>query len=324
VWLLLVSSAPAQQQGIPWQQMEGWTELCAAERGELAPESTDLNPVLRFGVSATQRTGWLKFEGGEHGFLYVSRDRIRYSPGAFNKQGSTLDTPRSDLKNSKDWYGFAELQFRSSGKWLFMRLQCSPEGGTSRDVLEALQNFATAYARVKPITEARRQAEAKARAEEVAKAARAEEARLAREAEARKSQVATLRVTTQPGQAQVYLDDKFRGSTSEKEGVLLIDLPPGTYRLRISYLGYKDWAGEATLAGGETRTVEARLVAAGPKSMTVEEVEEALKSGVAKSRLMGFVTDYGVDFALTDEIEQRLRAVGADSDLLLAIAKAKK
>ena len=39
---------------------------------------------------------------------------------------------------------------------------------------------------------------------------------------------------------------------------------------------------------------------------------------------MGLVKEYGVDFVLTNEAEQNLRTVGADSDLLLAIAKAKK
>ena len=36
------------------------------------------------------------------------------------------------------------------------------------------------------------------------------------------------------------------------------------------------------------------------------------------------VKQFGVDFVLTDEAEKRLRSAGADSDLLLTIAKAKK
>jgi hypothetical protein len=36
------------------------------------------------------------------------------------------------------------------------------------------------------------------------------------------------------------------------------------------------------------------------------------------------VEQYGVDFALTEEAEKRLRDAGADSNLLLAIARAKK
>ena len=39
---------------------------------------------------------------------------------------------------------------------------------------------------------------------------------------------------------------------------------------------------------------------------------------------MGLIKQYGVDFALTNDLEQNLRTVGADSDLLLAIAKSKK
>ena len=42
---------------------------------------------------------------------------------------------------------------------------------------------------------------------------------------------------------------------------------------------------------------------------------------VPKSRLTTLVNQYGVNFILTNESEQRLRNVGADSELLLAIAK---
>ena len=129
---------------------------------------------------------------------------------------------------------------------------------------------------------------------------------------------ASLRVSTHPGGVQVYLDNKPKGTTSEQEGELVLEnLPPGSYKVRLSLPGYKDWTDERTLVAGETLNLEAKLTPAGPKPLSADEVEEALRNGISNKRVMGFVRQFGVDFALTDEIEQRLRAVGADAELLL-------
>ena len=67
-----------------------------------------------------------------------------------------------------------------------------------------------------------------------------------------------------------------------------------------------------------------RVAPAGPPALTLAEIEDALKKRLPAGRIQSLVTQYGVDFALTDEAEKRLRAAGADSDLLLTIAKSKK
>jgi hypothetical protein len=135
---------------------------------------------------------------------------------------------------------------------------------------------------------------------------------------------ATLKITAQPGGAQVYVDDKFKGVTSEKEGLLVVEnLQPGSVKVRLSQKGFVDFTQNVTLNGGENK-LETNLAAEGPKPLGEPEIEEALKNGVPKTRIMGLVKEYGVDFVLTNEAEQNLRTVGADSDLLLAIAKAKK
>jgi hypothetical protein len=61
----------------------------------------------------------------------------------------------------------------------------------------------------------------------------------------------------------------------------------------------------------------------GPPALTLAEVENAL-ANLPKKRVAEMVEQYGVDFALNDETEKRLRDAGADASLLLAIAKAKK
>lgn len=136
---------------------------------------------------------------------------------------------------------------------------------------------------------------------------------------------ATLKVIAQPGGVQVYVDDKFKGSTSEKEGVLVIEnLSPGSSKVRLSQKGFVDSTQTVTLTAGETAKLETNLAAEGPKPLGEPEIEEALKNGVPKTRIMGLIKEYGVDFTLTNEFEQSLRTVGADSDLLLAIAKSRK
>ena len=67
-----------------------------------------------------------------------------------------------------------------------------------------------------------------------------------------------------------------------------------------------------------------RLPPPGPPALGLKEVLDALQSRVPKARLLALIQQYGVDFALNDDIERQLREAGADSDLLLAIAKAKK
>ena len=66
-----------------------------------------------------------------------------------------------------------------------------------------------------------------------------------------------------------------------------------------------------------------RLPPPGPPALTLAEVENAL-ANLPKKRVGEMVEQYGVDFDLTDEAEKRLRGAGADTNLLLAIARAKK
>jgi len=137
--------------------------------------------------------------------------------------------------------------------------------------------------------------------------------------------VGTIMVSTEPPGGQVYLDDQFKGITGELEGKLVVgNIPAGTYRLRVSQAGHKDWAQSITVSPGEELNIQAKLVSAGPAPLTLKEMEDALANGVPKSRLTTLVDQYGVNFALTNEAEQRLRNAGADSDLLLAIAKNRK
>ena len=139
-----------------------------------------------------------------------------------------------------------------------------------------------------------------------------------------RAQQNTLRITSQPGGAQVYLDDKPKGATSADKGKLVLeDLPAGTYELRISLSGYKDWIQSVTLTEGSTIYVDATLAVPGPAPLTAQDVVDLLRGEVSAKRATVLVMERGVDFALTAPIEQEIRAAGGDADLLLAITKAK-
>jgi hypothetical protein len=64
----------------------------------------------------------------------------------------------------------------------------------------------------------------------------------------------TLKIQSQPGEAQVYVDDEPKGMTSPAGELRLPELAAGTYRLRVSLEGYKSWENSITIAAGETAT----------------------------------------------------------------------
>ncbi|HSE48208.1 MAG TPA: PEGA domain-containing protein [Terriglobales bacterium] len=136
---------------------------------------------------------------------------------------------------------------------------------------------------------------------------------------------AVVTVRSQPGGAQVYVDDIPKGTTSAAEGrLVLTDVAAGPRRLRVSAGGYREWAKAMEVESGDELEVLVTLERAGPPPLTVEDVEKMLSAGVAPKRAAMLVQERGVDFVLDDAKEGRLRAAGADVDLLLAIAKAKR
>ena len=62
----------------------------------------------------------------------------------------------------------------------------------------------------------------------------------------------------------------------------------------------------------------------GPPPLTLEEVDTALRNELPKARIAALAGQYGVDFEITDDVDKRLRALGADSGLLLDLVKAYK
>jgi len=133
---------------------------------------------------------------------------------------------------------------------------------------------------------------------------------------------ATLMVSSDPQNAQVYVDGQLKG-TANHNG-LAEALLPGTYQLRVTLPGYKDFTESFTLSSGDDRKVEVHLERVGPPPFTVGNITELLKGGVSPKRVAVLVQQRGVSFALDDDSERRIRDAGGDAELLVVIAKAKK
>jgi hypothetical protein len=138
-----------------------------------------------------------------------------------------------------------------------------------------------------------------------------------------KPTVGRIMLTTTPGSAQVYVDDVFKGASSEK-GLLTIEASPGSHMVRINHADYKEWSQSVYFENESGTPVTVTLARAGPEPLTEDEIEQGLTAGITPARMADKVKELGVSFNLNDDIEKKLRAAGADSDLLLAIAKNKR
>lgn len=74
--------------------------------------------------------------------------------------------------------------------------------------------------------------------------------------------------------------------------------------------------------GEEARVPVAPML--GLKPLALDEVEDALTADLPRTRLIFLIDKYGVAFHLDDKLEARLRKLGADDKVIIAILKNKK
>jgi hypothetical protein len=148
---------------------------------------------------------------------------------------------------------------------------------------------------------------------------------------------ATLQIETSPGEADIYLNDEPRGTTSPEGRLVLSGLNPGSYRLRASAKGYESWQQSVQLGPGDVWTVKAKLVAkepteAAPTAASASaparpsgEVDLPELLGSAKTLCISVTP--GSDPRLKSSIEQELSTWGklklvaspAEADLTLSV-----
>lgn len=101
---------------------------------------------------------------------------------------------------------------------------------------------------------------------------------------------ATLSIEAQPGGAEFYIDDEFKGSTSGEGKIKVSGLAPGEHRLRLSRKDYQEWSKTLTLEPGENRTIEAHLEEAKPVELVVLEPAAGAAVETATVKVRGTAT----------------------------------
>ena len=278
----------------------------------------DGTPEVRFGAAHVRAFHTC------YGYLFFSRDRIRYEVvRPEDGRGDAFDFPRAELTYARQYSVTNEAELNFGGK--VFRFWHMPQGFAAEGTLSASRKEALSYHNLVEAANNFGDVLAMVQLKQEGEKARLAAQSVTPEPPKAGPAFSTLRVVSQPGSVQVYVDDRFKGVTSEGEGVLVVEnLAPGSHRIRLGLPGYKEWRQEVTLTAGDTLEVAAKLVSAGPAPLTLDEVDEALTNGVPKKRVIALVTQFGVDFALTEDVEQRLRKSGADSDILLLITRSKK
>lgn len=103
------------------------------------------------------------------------------------------------------------------------------------------------------------------------------------------------------------------------------EVPPAEgYRLTVITDGrVVDVKENITVTAGDEAKMSA-IALRGYRPLGLAEIEDALTADFPLPRLVTLLNKYGVDFALTDKIEARLRKLGADDKVIIAILKNKK
>ncbi|HKP84925.1 MAG TPA: protein kinase [Blastocatellia bacterium] len=94
---------------------------------------------------------------------------------------------------------------------------------------------------------------------------------------------ARLALTTQPGGAEVYVDDLLRGSSDPARGKILIEeLPPGLRSVRVTKAGYGEYRINVALEEDRQTDLQVALAARATLAMPVAEATAAAGFGTSK------------------------------------------
>lgn len=285
---------------LEYEGMQGWAAYIEyfVRQGE---------PALGFTMAQPQCSG----------HVYVTRTRVSGEfPGtsceSFDVARSAVTADKQEGKVAlivgKTTYALVPIMERGEER------RAAPRMGAAVEFLtRAVNNFDRTYANIRRLgTEAQPQSP-----DQTLQPAAGTTKQPARDARG------VLNLTSDPGDVQVYVNDEPRGMTSA-EGREILRMAPGTYRLRLSLPGYKDFEQQVTLVSGKEQEITAKLETVGPPPFQASDVADMLQGKMSPKRVATLIQERGVDFELNPDLEKRLRALGATSDLLLAIATNKK
>ncbi len=132
-----------------------------------------------------------------------------------------------------------------------------------------------------------------------------------------------LVLTTTPPGTQVFLDDVYWGISNAEGKLTIAGVAAGAHVVRLKKEGFKELKQAVTVVAGDN-PVALRAEEAGPRPLSEEEIEKALRYDVPKPRIKELVSQYGVTFTLTKDAEIRLLDAGADREMLALIANSRK
>jgi hypothetical protein len=70
----------------------------------------------------------------------------------------------------------------------------------------------------------------------------------------------SLKVYSNMLNSNIYVGGEPGGTTQGSQGKTINGLLPGTYTVKITESGFKDWTGQVTISAGQTATINAELV----------------------------------------------------------------
>jgi hypothetical protein len=128
------------------------------------------------------------------------------------------------------------------------------------------------------------------------------------------AKTATLKVVSKPGEAEVYLDDQPKGTTSAAGILELRGLDCRNYRLRVVLKGFETWNSVITLNPGETQIVTATLAKRAEQEVQQPQLPSKPKSAanlntaavLREARTLCILLGPGSNAALKTEIEKKI------------------
>ena len=76
-------------------------------------------------------------------------------------------------------------------------------------------------------------------------------------------QTGDLEVSSAPAGAAVYVDNQYKGTTSQGNTLDILDLSVGSHTVKLVKAGYQDFTSSTVIQNGQTTSLYATLVPAG-------------------------------------------------------------
>lgn len=288
-----------------WSLLLATIALVAVSSGAAWPQEAEPspkrpNPVVRFPVAH------LHGATSCYGYLYFSRDRVRYQAVRPAAVKHSFTSARAEIAEAK--VSAAEtltVAFRSGKSQEFAVLPAAKVDLGRHQPADVVPVHSMALAAAdfeKVMAMGDKPGEVKSRG-------------------------TTQKIVTDPGGVEVVIDGVSWGTTDLDSGeIVLRGIPFGNREFVLRRRGYKPMSWSARYEYEQTGEIYAPLtamekVAAG---LSLQDVLDLLEGGVSPRRVAQLVEKHGVTFSLTPDREQTLRGAGGVDELMEAIAKAKR